>query len=119
MTYMDLKKLDVMALQDTILSLSESNRLAGLIRRRYLINVQVRIAPVPVEQNTPRDQRVGGQMIIILGKWANRVINFIKDPTQQGVATGLYLRTGPKRHLLILSSYWPIPATDPTSGALE
>jgi len=31
--YMDLKKLDVMALQNTRLSLSESNRLAGLIRR--------------------------------------------------------------------------------------
>ena len=89
-----------------------------MIRKRYLINVQIRIAPIPADRTTPRDQRVGGQLIIVLGKWANRVINFIKDPTLQGVVTGLYLRTGIKQHLMIISSYWPIPTQDPTTGQL-
>jgi len=49
LNYMDLKKLNVMPLQDTRLSFLESNRLVGLIRRRYLINV--------ADSNSPRTSR--------------------------------------------------------------
>jgi len=55
-------------------------------------------------------------MLTVLGKWENRVNNFIKDPTQQGVVTGLFLRICLKEHLMIISSYRPIPAADPTTG---
>jgi hypothetical protein len=108
---MELKHLDVMALQDTRLSATESSTMSSIIRKKYLINIQVRYAPVPVEQNTLRADRVGGQLVIILGKWANRVINFVKDPSNHGVVTGLTLRTAPNTHILILSSYWPFFTT--------
>jgi len=80
------------------------------------MNVQVRIVPIPADSTTPRDQRLGGQLTIVLGKWANRVVNFIKVPTLQGVVTGLYLRTGTKQRLMIISSYWSIPTQDATTG---
>lgn len=55
-----------------------------MVRKRYLINVQILIAPILADRATPRDQRVGGQFIIVLGKWANKVVRVIKDPTLQG-----------------------------------
>jgi len=109
---MDPKKLDVLALQDTRFPQSESNR------KRYLINTQVCIASIQADRVTSRNQRVGKQLIIVLGKWANRMVIFIKDHTLQGVVIGLYLRTGVKQHLMIISSYWPIPAQDTTTGKL-
>jgi len=95
--YMDLKKLDVLSLQDNLSSLSESKSR---------------------QTDPPPGIRVGGQFIIVLGKWANRVVNIIKDPTQQADVTGLFLCTSLKKHLMIISSYWPIPALDPTTGQL-
>jgi len=90
-----------------------------MIRRRYLINLQVRIAPIPADRTTPLDQRIGDQLIIVFDKWANRVINFIKDLTQRRVVTDLFLRTGINRHLLIIYSYWLMIANDPTTKELS
>ena len=45
-------------------------------------------------------------------KWANKVINFVKDSTNLGVVTELVLHAAPSTHLLILSSYWPFPTTN-------
>jgi hypothetical protein len=109
---MELKRLDVLTLQDTRLTATESSTMSSIIRKKHLTNIQVRCAPIPAEQNSPRTDRVGGQMVIIIGKWANKVINFAKDPSNHGVVSGLFLRTAPDTHILIISSYWPFPTNN-------
>ena len=44
LTYMELNHLDVLALQDTRLSATESSTMSSIIRKKYLTNIQVRCA---------------------------------------------------------------------------
>ena len=69
-------------------------------------------------RSSPRHKRVGGQLIIVLGRWAKKVVDFIKDPSMQGVVTGLSIRTSFKVYLMIFSSYWPIVAADTDADQL-
>ena len=54
LTYIQLKKLDVLALQDTRLTATESNYMGANIRRKYKKNVQVRHAPITVPRSSSR-----------------------------------------------------------------
>jgi len=57
-------------------------------------------------------------MVIVIGRWTKKVVNFIKDPTNLRLVPGLFLRAEIKRRLMIISSCWPIAASDPSSGHL-
>jgi exonuclease III len=110
LTYIKMKKIDVLALQDTRLDDKDSQMIALLIRKHFNnVNIQTRIAPVPTA--ITRAQRVGGQLIIICGKWASRTSKFTKDFTNMGLLTGTTLQAN-NHKLLILSSYWPIKPTE-------
>ena len=84
----------------------DSQLIATLIRKHYSnCNVQTRIAPVPSAMK--RADRVGGQLVIIAGKWASRVTGFTRDFTNMGLLTGITLQAY-QHKILILSTYLPI-----------
>jgi hypothetical protein len=70
-----------------------------------ICNIQIRVASVP--SAIKRADRVGGQLIIIYGKWASRVTGFHRDFTNMGQLTGLTLQAN-KHKLLVLSACLPI-----------
>ena len=80
--------------------------MAHLVRLRYEhINIQVRFSEVRTDTNCAYT-KVGGQMIIILGKWASRVTNFYSDFTGFGVVSGLTVQAQDYK-ILVVSTYWP------------
>jgi len=90
LTYIKKRKVHILTLQDTRLDDKESQLTATLIWKHFEnCNIQVRVAPVPSAIKTA--DRVGGQMIIIYGKWASRVTGFHRDFTNMGLLTGLTL----------------------------
>jgi exonuclease III len=106
LTYIKKKKIDVLTLQDTRLDERDSQLIATLIRKHYqYCNVQTRIAPVP--SAIKRADRVGGQLVIVAGKWASRVTGFTRDFTNMGLLTGITLQAHSHK-ILILSTYFPI-----------
>ena len=110
MMYIRQKGIDVLCLQDTRLTEKDSKRLASRVREGFKDNVQVRIAPIH-DNHMGREGKVGGQFIIIRGRWAAAIFNFTKDNTGLGVLTSISLRAPHKKDILILSSYWPVPAS--------
>jgi exonuclease III len=106
LTYIKKKKVDILTLQDTRLDDKDSQLIAMLIRKHFEnCNIQIRVASVP--SAIKRADRVGGQLIIIYGKWASRVTGFHRDFTNMGLLTGLTLQAN-KYKLLVLSAYLPI-----------
>jgi exonuclease III len=104
--YMEQQHIDILCLQDTRLSEKESRLMAHLVRLRYEhINIQVRFSEVRTDTNCAYT-KVGGQMIIILGKWASRVTNFYSDFTGFGVVSGLTVQAQDYK-ILVVSTYWP------------
>ena len=98
-------KIDILSLQDTRLDENESRMYSKRIRTFFGgTNIQVRIAPVP--EAMKRADRVGGQLIIIAGKWAQKVTNFYRDFTNMGLVTGTILQAQSHK-VLIISTYWP------------
>lgn len=103
---MEQQHIDILCLQDTRLSEKESRLMAHLVRLRYEhINIQVRFSEVRTDTNCAYT-KVGGQMIIILGKWASRVTNFYSDFTGFGVVSGLTVQAQDYK-ILVVSTYWP------------
>jgi len=99
-------KVEIVTLQDTRLDDRDSQLIVTLIRKHFdNCNVQIRVASVP--SAIKRADRVGGQMVIIYGKWASRVTRFTRDFTNMGLLTGLTLQAC-KHKLLLLSAYFPI-----------
>ena len=104
--YMEQRHIDILCLQDTRLNEKESRLIAHLVRLRYEhINIQVRFSEVRTDTNSTHN-KVGGQMIIISGKWASRVTNFYSDFTGLGVVSGLTLQAQDHK-ILVVSTYWP------------
>ena len=62
LSYMSAKKLEVWAIQDTRLTVPESNRMGSVIRNKYQTNVQEHYAPIAVRQGNPRRKRGGGKL---------------------------------------------------------
>ena len=104
--YMEHKQIDILCLQDTRLNEKESRLIAHLVRLRYEhINIQVRFSEIRTDTNSAHN-KVGGQMIIIIGRWASRVTNFYSDFTGMGVVSGLTVQAH-EHKILIVSTYWP------------
>ena len=115
LTYIEKKNIDVLCLQDTRLDEKDSKFISTLIKRHYNgTNIQVRIAPVPTA--VKRADRVGGQLVIVYGKWAQRVTNFYKDHTHMGLLTGTTLQAH-QHKILILSTYWPIKPAEQNNNS--
>ena len=97
-----------MVLQDTRLNKPDSKLISALIRSHFgHEHIQVRYAPVMLSQ--PHEHRVGGQLIIVRGRWAKTLFNFYEDPSQLGIVTSTHLKAQ-GYDIMILSSYWPIKA---------
>ena len=108
LTYITVKNMDVMVLQDTRLNKPDSKLMSALIRSHYgHEHIQVRYAPVTAIQ--PGEHRVGGQLLIVRGKWARSLFNFYEDPSKLGIVTSMTLKAQ-GYDVMILSSYWPIKA---------
>ena len=109
LTYITVKNIDVMVIQDTRLTQSESKTVSRQIRNHYNHeHIQVRSAPVLMTHQA--EHKVGGQLVIVRGRWAKTLFNFYEDPSQLGIVTGTTLKAQ-GYDILILSAYWPIKAT--------
>ena len=108
LTYITVKNIDVMVIQDTRLNKQESKIMSALIRSHYNHeHIQVRSAPVTSPH--PAEHKVGGQLVIVRGRWAKTLFNFYSDPSQLGIVTSTSLKAQ-GYDIMILSSYWPIKA---------
>ena len=108
LTYITVKNIDVMVLQDTRLNKQESKTMSALIRSHYNHeHIQVRSAPVTSPH--PAEHKVGGQLVIVRGRWAKTLFNFYSDPSQLGIVTSTSLKAQ-GYDIMIISSYWPIKA---------
>ena len=104
--YLATKQIDVLMLQDTRLDDKGSRLITKLIKQHYEhMNIQVRFAAVSEAIN--QKDRVGGQMTIVAGRWASKVIKYFEDFTGTGLVTGTTLQAQ-EHQILLLSTYWPI-----------
>ena len=109
LTYITVKNIDVLVLQDTRLNKMESKTMSALIRSHYNHeHIQVRSAPVTSPHTA--EHKVGGQLVIVRGRWAKSLFNFYSDPSQLGIVTSTSLKAQ-GYDIMILSSYWPIKAS--------
>ena len=60
---------------------------------------------------------MGGQLLIVRGRWARTLFNFYEDPTQLGIVTAL-THKAQNYDVMVLSSYWPIPALNSDNDQL-
>ena len=112
LSFIKLNDIDVMICTDTRHATSSCKFYTNQIKK--LLGKQTRVlhsATAAHENKKAQAKAVGGQIIILTKKWSKSLISHFSDPSQLGIVSGLYLKTG-LGQLLIMGSYWPSSPKD-------
>ena len=92
----------------------------SLLIRGHFDHQHIQVRYAPVLQSSDQEHRVGGQLVIVRGRWARTLFNYYEDPTQLGLVTAITLKAQ-GYDVMIISSYRPIMAakTDKALRALR
>ena len=135
-SFMAVQSIDILCLQDTRTIPSDYQEIGECVRGRLGANAQCFFSDcslngasldptkvLPKLRSRRRASRVtssipqyrerpsvGGQLVIVNPLWAGATFDKVSDPTSLGIFGGVKLKLVDDSELLLLSTYWPVPA---------